>query len=157
MSVLLYERAINHLQANDIKIRSAGTASEDQIIETEERLNVSLPFSYKKFLSDYGTLSFRGSQFYGVPKLGLDAQSIPNVVFATYDLRSRDEVSSGMVNIKASGYGPNYVLDCAQTDQSGEAPVFEINELGYKHGMKKVAESFGEFLLSEVKMMLENR
>jgi SMI1-KNR4 cell-wall len=157
MSVPSYDRALDFLESNEISIRNSGGASEELIDQTEVRLGVTLPLSYKKMLSNYGTLSFRGRQYYGVPKLGIDAQSIPNVVFATLDLRSRDEASAKMVNFKASGYGPNFVIDCGQLDQRGEGPVYEIHELGYMHGMKKVADSFGEFLLNDVKILLENQ
>ncbi len=108
-------------------------------------------------VADLGSLSFGSKDIYGLTRLGMDIASVPNVVFATEDSRSRGEITNKMIEIMPSGYGPNYVLDCGQLDQRGEAPVYEINELGYKHGMKKVADSFGEFLLSEVKMMLANR
>lgn len=123
----------------------------------EARLNTKLPGSYKAMVKDFGSLSFGSKDVYGLTHLGMDVASTPNVVFATEDLRSRGGITGKMIEIMASGYGPNFVLDCGQLDQRGEAPVYEINELGYKHGMNKVADSFGEFLLNEVKMMLANR
>ncbi|MEL6475537.1 MAG: SMI1/KNR4 family protein, partial [Pseudomonadota bacterium] len=56
-----------------------------------------------------------------------------------------------MVRIMASGYGPFYVIDCEYVDQDGESPVFLVDQLGYAVSRERVANSFGEFLLTEMK------
>jgi SMI1-KNR4 cell-wall len=157
LSIIEYQTAINLLNNSLIEIDEPESIPSNSIELLEERLNTKLPESYKKMLVGFGSLSFGSKDIYGLTHLGMDIASVPNVVFATEDSRSRGEITNKMIEIMPSGYGPNYVLDCGQLDQRGEAPVYEINELGYKHGMKKVADSFGEFLLNEVKMMLANR
>jgi SMI1-KNR4 cell-wall len=157
MSRIEYHTAINLLTNSSIKIDEPEPIPSNVVELLEARLNTKLPHSYKQMIVDFGSLSFGSKDIYGIIRLGMDVASAPNVVFATEDSRSRSEITDKMIEIMPSGYGTNFVLDCGQLDQRGEAPVYEINELGYKHGMKKVADSFGEFLLNEVRMTLANR
>jgi SMI1-KNR4 cell-wall len=157
MTIQNYNQALYKLRENNIDVEEPIKFDLALISELERRFGHLLPNSYKQMLRDYGSLEFDATEIYGITINGLDGNSIPNVVFVTEADRSRGEISDKMVEIMVTGYGPYFVLDCGQLDQRGEAPVYEINELGYKHGMKKVADSFGEFLLSEVNMMLQNR
>jgi hypothetical protein len=157
LSKIEYQKAINLLRNSSIDIDEPEAIPSNAIELLEARLGTKLPRSYQEMIIDFGSLSFGSKDIYGITRLGMDVASAPNVVFATEDSRSRGEITDKMVEIMPSSYGPNFVLDCGQLDQRSEAPVYEINELGYRHGMKKVADSFGEFLLNEVKMMLANR
>ena len=157
MTVSQYNKAVQMLRESDTPIFSPGGSSQLEIDSLEKLLLVKLPASYRAMLAEFGILGFRGKQFYGLGKSGLDGAAVPNVVFATQSSRLSEEISKGMVRIMASGYGPDFVIDCGQLDQRGEGPVYEVNELGYRHGMKKVADSFGEFLLKEVNTLLENQ
>jgi SMI1-KNR4 cell-wall len=157
MTIQLYNEAIGKLRENDIEI-DYDFPKDDKMIEIlESTLGHHLPLSYKKMLSEFGVLGFEGQDIYGLGLQDLEAKSPFNVFYSTDRARHRLEITDKMVKFMVSGYGPYFVLDCGQLDQRGEAPVYEINELGYKHGMKKVADSFGEFLLNEVNMMLQNR
>jgi SMI1-KNR4 cell-wall len=157
MTQVLFQRAVNILKGSGFKLLITGGVSEDTVIAVENRLDCKLPISYKEMLREFGILGFRGKMFYGIGINGLEGDSAPNVIFATQDSRSRNEITEKMVEIMSSGYGPTFVLDCGQLDQRGEAPVYEINELGHKHGMKKIADSFGEFLFGEVNMVMDDR
>lgn len=59
-----------------------------------------------------------------------------------------------MIRIMASGYGPFFAIDCNQIDANGEAPVYEVSAKGVAQGKSRVAESFGEFFLNEVKALI---
>lgn len=158
MTIEKYLTAIRKINANDIEIYPQLDdlpTKKELIEELEKRLLVSLPLSYRKMLEDFGILGFEGQTFYGLGKLGLDGKGGSGVVFQTEVARGRGQISENMVRILSSGYGPEFVIDCAQMDADGEAPVFEVAASGYKDGMKKVADSFGEFLLNEVNMLLE--
>lgn len=101
-------------------------------------------------------MAFEGTTVYGLGETGLDGRSAPSVVFTTDRSRKAGEISSTMVRIMASGYGPFFVLECAEIDDQDEAPVYEIPMTGYQDGIEKVADSFGEFLLNEVNMNMES-
>ncbi len=92
---------------------------------------------------------------YGLGKTGVFGNSAPNVVFVTKDRIENSEISQSMIEIMPSGYGPFFVIDCSKMDADGEAPVYLVSAGGYEVECEKVADSFGEFLLNEVNMLLE--
>lgn len=151
MSILHYKSAIDLMSENGIESLVKVPSSAGDVRRLEERLGHSLPPSYKAMLSDYGILSFEGRMIYGLGRAGMDVASVPNVVFATETLRQGGEIDDKMVRIMASGYGPFYVIDCEYVDQDGESPVFLVDQLGYSVSRERVANSFGEFLLTEMK------
>jgi SMI1-KNR4 cell-wall len=149
-----YNQAVILLQENDIPLIRVDGADQDKIELLETEISVSLPKSYRRLLSQFGLLGFEGNMISGIGKNGVKGDNFGSVCFSTIQLRRNKEITSSMVHIMPSGYGPYFVIDCGQIDQLGEAPVYEINERGYNQGMKKVADSFGEFLLKEVKTAL---
>jgi hypothetical protein len=154
MTESLYNQAVILLQENEIPLIRVDGADQDTIKSLETEISVSLPKSYKRLLSQFGLLGFEGNMISGIGRNGIKGDNFGSVYFSTMQLRHSKEIAPNMVHVMPSGYGPYFVIDCAQIDQLGEAPVYEINERGYSHGMKKVADSFGEFLLNEVKMAL---
>lgn len=151
-----YEKATTLIAQEQIKVLVKFPASDELIRNLENRLSVALPKSYQKMLSEFGILLFGGRMIYGLGKNGLEGDAAPNVVFATEDRRKNGEITDQMVEIMPSGYGPYFVIDCAEMDDQSEAPVYEIDEAGYQHGKDKIADSFGEFLLGEVNSLLES-
>nr|WP_272874795.1 SMI1/KNR4 family protein [Agrobacterium tumefaciens] len=142
------------MKDRSIDIFSGTGATDADIVAIEARLGVRLPPSYKAMLTQFGTLSFEGIEVYGWTRSGLDGKSIPNVVFATEDDRKRGLVSDQMVNFMVAGYGPTFVLDCAEISADGEAPVYEIPAGGIKRGKDRLADTFGAFFLAEVERIL---
>ncbi len=157
MTVASYKMAKLDLEGAGVDCLTANGAKVEELRELEKLLNCPLTNSYREMLLDTGVLGFEGQFVSGIGRDGLRGSNYGNVWFATINSREKEEIGPKMIWIMPSGYGPDFVLDCGQLDQRGEAPVYEINELGYKHGMRKVADSFGEFLLNEVKTMLANR
>lgn len=100
--------------------------------------------------AEYGILGFGGQDFYGLGKTGLEGRNAPSVVFATELSRRDGEISNSMLRIKASGYGPFFVIDCAERDQFGESPIYELQQREMECGTNRVAESFGDFVLAHV-------
>lgn len=154
MSIDDYEKAIGLLKDRSIDIFSGTGATDADIVAIEARLGVRLPPSYKAMLTQFGTMSFEGIEFYGWTRSGLDGKSIPNVVFATEDDRKRGLISDQMVDFMVAGYGPTFVLDCAEIGAEGEVPVYEISAGGIKRGKDRLADTFGAFFLAEVERIL---
>ena len=151
-----YEKAIILIAREKIKILVKFPATDELVEDLETRLGVALPKSYKKMLGEFGILLFGGRMIYGIGKNGLEGDAAPNVVFATKDRRENGEITDQMVEVMPSGYGPYFVIDCAEMNDQAEAPVYEIDEAGYRHGKRRIADSFGEFLLGEVNDLLES-
>lgn len=157
MSIAMYDDAIRCLRDNGIDILGTKSATEDDLNQIETRLGVTLPISYKKMLSEHGALEFDTIEIYGWLSQGIDAKFITNVVYATERERADGRISDTMVPFLTAGYGPFYVMDCAEMNTDGEAPVYEVSAGGYTNGKDKLADSFGEFLRIEVRRTLEAR
>ncbi|MDK1066738.1 SMI1/KNR4 family protein [Cronobacter sakazakii] len=133
----------------------SGPAADEKIRLYEQELEVQFPYTYKLFLEKYGTLSFNGESFYGISKLGLGAQSAPDVRYTTLKARELGDIDNNMVLIKSSGYGPLFSIDLS-VHNNGEAVVIKTDLSFKRDGSKKiVARSFAEFLINEVKESLE--
>ncbi|EKK5222635.1 SMI1/KNR4 family protein [Cronobacter sakazakii] len=135
--------------------QGSGPAADEKIRLYEQELEVQFPYTYKLFLEKYGTLSFNGESFYGISKLGLGAQSAPDVRYTTLKARELGDIDDNMVLIKSSGYGPLFSIDLS-VHKNGEAVVIKTDLSFKRDGSKKiVARSFAEFLINEVKESLE--
>lgn len=131
-------------------------ATEDTLCAFESRLELKFPPSYRHFVAALGTLSLMGHQFYGVTKSGLNAESIPCVLWATEHSRGKGHITASMLRIKMSGYGPFYVIDLSQTNAEGEGAVLELPVQGISGGSEKIADDFGSFLLAEITSALSD-
>lgn len=152
---LAFEAALELVHRFGLAPFVAGPQTAEAVTALERRLNVGLPPSYKAMLRQFGTISFGGVEVYGLARFGgLDAQSIPNVVFATESEQAAGCITPSMVHVMASGYGPIYVLDCSEPDGFGEVPIYEIALGGVAHGRDRLAPSFGEFILGEVERLV---
>ncbi|CDZ49647.1 SMI1/KNR4 family protein [Neorhizobium galegae] len=147
MSLSDYRFAIENLRENGIDILGTKSATENDLKQ----------ISYKKMLSEYGALEFDTIEIYGWLSQGIDAKFITNVVHATERERADGRISDTMIPFLTAGYGPFYVMDCAEMNADGEAPVYEVSAGGYTKGKDKLADSFGEFLRNEVRRTLEAR
>jgi hypothetical protein len=157
MTEVYYREAIQDLLSGGVEFDYNFPKSDQLISELEKNLGHKLPNSYKAMLREFGILGFDGQDIYGIGLQDLSAKSPFNVLYSTMGARERGEITNRMVKFMVSGYGPFFVIDCSQRDVSGESPIYEVHEKGYQSGLRKVADSFGEFLRNEVKMYLENR
>ncbi|SCB59672.1 SMI1-KNR4 cell-wall [Rhizobium aethiopicum] len=157
MTILLYENAIRTLRENKMEILGTTCATDEQIRRVEARLRLSLPPSYKQMLSDFGALEFDTTEIYGWLSQGIDAKFTTNVVYATERARDDDRISRTMVPFLASGYGPFFVMDCAEIGADGEAAIYEVSPGGHQKGIDRLADSFGAFLSEEVDRVLQGR
>ena len=154
MSEGTYRRAIQMLYEHGIEVDDPISFPAGSIEELEIRLGHPIPHTYKIMLEEYGSLEFEGIEIYGLTRNGVDGKAIPNVVFATENSRHRREITDKMVRIRDSGYGPFFVIDCANIKEGAPAPVLEVSEGGIESGAKLVAMDFAEFLLGEVGLVI---
>lgn len=101
-------------------------------------------------LSDFGALEFATTEIYGWLSQGIDAEFATNVVYTTERERRDGRISGTMVPFLTSGYGPFFVIECAEIGVDGEAAIYEISPAGYHRGKDRLADSFGAFLIEEV-------
>ncbi|MGO4126447.1 SMI1/KNR4 family protein [Inquilinus sp. YAF38] len=150
MSTRDVDTAIKMILDSREPYRQGNGAADDILSAFESRLGVKFSPSYRYFLAKMGTLSFMGHQFYGVTRSGLNAESIPCVLWATERSREKGHITDSMLRIEMSGYGPFYVIDLSQTNAEGEGAVLELPVQGISGGSEKIADDFGSFLLAEI-------
>ncbi|MBK0018087.1 MULTISPECIES: SMI1/KNR4 family protein [Kosakonia] len=151
-----YKELDDLISASGEEAQGSGPAPEDVIELYEKELKVKFPPTYKFFLEKYGTLSFNGESFYGISKLGLAAQSAPDVRYTTLKARELGDIDNNMILIKSSGYGPLFSIDVS-VQSGGEAAVVETDLSFKRDGSKKiVAKTFADFLVCETKKSLED-
>ncbi|ELY4323839.1 SMI1/KNR4 family protein [Cronobacter turicensis] len=152
----IYDELDKLISESGEEVRGSGPATQDMIRVYEKELKVQFPYTYKVFLEKYGTLSFNGESFYGISKLGLGAQSAPDVGYTTLKARELGDIDNTMILIKSSGYGPLFAIDVS-VQKHGEAVVVETDLSFKREGSKKiVAKSFAEFLIHEIEDSLDD-
>jgi hypothetical protein len=152
----IYKELDDLIRESGEEARGSGPATEDVIELYEKELKVKFPSTYKFFLEKYGTLSFNGESFYGISKLGLAAQSAPDVRYTTLKARELGDIDNNMILIKSSGYGPLFSIDVS-VQSGGEAAVVETDLSFKRDGSKKImAKTFADFLVCEIKKSLED-
>ncbi|EOI5727214.1 SMI1/KNR4 family protein [Cronobacter malonaticus] len=152
----IYDELYKLISESGEEARGSGPAADETIRLYEQELKVQFPYTYKLFLEKYGTLSFNGESFYGISKLGLGAQSAPDVRYTTLKARELGDIDNNMVLIKSSGYGPLFSIDLS-VQENGEAVVVETDLSFKRDGSKRIAaKNFSEFLINEIKESLED-
>ena len=152
MSVEHYREAMALLEAQGRGLRVRFPAEDASIEKVEAGLAVTLPDDYKQMLRDVGILMARGFEVDGIGRNGLDPSAPDNILGSVVKERAQGRISDTMVAIMSSGYGPVFVLDCADTARTGEAPVLLVPLEGHRSpDVERVADSFGAFLLGEVR------
>lgn len=125
----------------------SGPKSDKLIDKAQETLGVNFPNSYKEFLREYGCGSVEGIEIYGLIDGDFLNSGVPDAVWVTLQERKLG-LPNNLVIVYSTGYGPVFALDTAKFDDIGECPV--VSYVGVSE-CEKVADSFAEFLLSELK------
>ncbi|MGE7608068.1 SMI1/KNR4 family protein [Peribacillus frigoritolerans] len=122
-----------------------GGVSEDKVKETEQKLQVSLPESYKWFLRNYGS----GGSF-GIDIIGYDFVG-PSVVTATKDHQKYYGLIDGIVVIEDIDEFA-YCLDTNKM-KNGECPVIMWdNQEGYG---RQLADNFVDYFIDRLELAKE--
>ena len=119
----------------------------EEVIATEDYLDIRFPASYREFVRTVGWCSFGGREFYGITPGGLAATSVPSVVFATRTERQHG-LPAGLVIVEDSGGDEQFVLDERDLNAEGEAAVKVWTPASDPTGdLEVVASDFGSYLL----------
>lgn len=153
MSEKFYEEAIELIKKHDLDPMPIKRPSVEDLATLEQRLGVRLPNSYRRMLLDFGILMVDSITISGIGNDGIVGTNSYNVVFATETSRKEGLITDTMVEIGVAGYGPFFFIDCAELDENGEAPVYEAPANGVHNGKDRLADSFGEFLLNEIRSL----
>jgi antitoxin YobK len=123
---------------------------DERLIETaEERLGLSFPPTYRRFVLELGAGDIAGQEFFGVIEAPFADPSVPNGVWMT--LKARDEwtLPRSMLVIAFSGGVDYYVIDTAKATPDRE-PAVEIWRPGISlpgDPLEQMATDFGAFAL----------
>jgi hypothetical protein len=123
---------------------------ETALVEKAEKcLGLSFPNSYKIFLETLGYCGIKGLEFYGIFGDDFENSGVPDAIWLTLKNR-KTGLPHSFVIVSSLGNGTYYALDTSQLNADGECPVvtYEINGR-----IEKIADDFGEFLLSELDSM----
>src|SRR5919204_204488 len=115
-------KAAEIIDANADLADFVGGVPFEEIWVAENELGVTFPDSYREFLQRYGAGSFGGEPVYG---LGVPPDDLPNVVWATEQLRKSDDFFPGdLVVIQDTG---QYDILCLATSRmrDNECPVVQ--------------------------------
>ncbi len=140
-------KAAEIIDANTGIADFVGGVPFEEVWVAENRLEVTLPDSYRDFLQRYGSGSLGGVSVYG---LGTPDDGPPNVVWATELLRGSDDFfPADLVPIQDNGLGDIVCLATSRMDESNECPVVQwIPEMSFEEQMFEVVnKTFAHFLL----------
>lgn len=147
MSDLL--KAFDLIEQNESESDFDGEKPESLLRKAEEALGVTLPATYRLFLSRQGCGSIAGEEFYGVITADFENSSVPDAIWLTLNERKSSQLPRGLVLIGATGDGGYYAIDRSQVAADGESPIVEW--WAGPRTAKKVANDFGEFLLRRIR------
>ncbi|MGE7767277.1 SMI1/KNR4 family protein [Peribacillus sp. NPDC096540] len=123
-----------------------GGVSEDKVKETEQKLQFSLPESYKWFLRNYGS-----GGIFGVDIIGYDLVG-PSVVDATKGHQKYYDLIDGLVVIEDIDEFA-YCLDTNKM-KNGECPIIMWdNQEGYG---RKLADNFLDYFIERLELAKED-
>jgi len=113
---------------------------EDNIRIMEREIGFPFPESYRSFLRKFGTLSFEGIEFFGVPCNKIDSNGVPNAFWLTIQMRDKEKLPDNLLIIEFLDDG-FYACIKLSDSKYEEAPV-----LLWYFGQNNVATEDLEFV-----------
>jgi hypothetical protein len=147
MSIQKYEQAeelIKQTGGGDFE----GPKPEALVAKAEEALGIAFPPSYRRFLLQMGCGDFNGLEIYGLINDNFDKSTVPNGIWLTRELRRTIGLNRSYVIVGDAGDGTYFALDTSRGGSICEVPVVQLSVDGKYE--ERVAESFGDYLLSAV-------
>lgn len=118
---------------------SAGVKEED-ILKFENRLNVKFGYRYKEFLKEFGCLSMKYLEFYGICG---NNSSVPSAIHATLERRKlNNNFPLNMIVIFETGNGVVYTIDAHD-----KVYKFDLNEV------VNTKVYFDQFIINEIQKL----
>lgn len=100
-----YTKALKILQKHQEHLSAFGPQNEEALVKAEIEIGYKLPSAYRRFVAEFGTISFMGEEVFGVTNAQSEKSSIPNVVWATLNQRRTMGLPSIYLPIYAIGDG----------------------------------------------------
>ncbi|WP_174732174.1 SMI1/KNR4 family protein [Mesobacillus harenae] len=127
-----------------------GEIKEENIIAAENKLQVTLPKSYRLFLQKYGAGDIFGEEIFG---LGIEESGIPNMVWITEQLREEAQLPKQLICFYFTGYDGEYLcLDCSNIkrikDDHAKVVSFFSGLALEEQQFEIIADTFADFLLN---------
>ncbi|MEG0380585.1 MAG: SMI1/KNR4 family protein [Kurthia sp.] len=133
--------------------------SSELVAKFEKELNIELKGSYKKFLLDFGYLSFGALEIFGIPHKKLLKQNEDYTNALAYTIESRNEInlSENLIVIYNFGNGELYCLDLS-TDIPKVVSIWDERPEGDQNPpiTEVIAESFEDFLKEYVNVEIKD-
>src|SRR5574341_1499567 len=153
MSMSDYENAKQKISQYHGKSCFSGPKSTSSIVAAMERLKMSFPPTYMRFLNEYGAGGIGSFEIYGLADDNLDYVGIPNVIWYTEKARKEWKLPPYLIPIYDLGDGEVFCLDVHLINRENEeAPVIAyIPGFDLRDEIPNiVANDFGAFFLSLV-------
>ena len=139
------EQLVARLQENEDEFWRSVPASQASIAVVEQRLGVTLPPSYKRFLTEYGAMAVCDDCITGIIDDEPDTEVGGNILSDTSVFREEESFPSGFVVICKHEDGA-YCLDFSRVTPSGEVPVVNFEFGSIQHEVP-VSKNFREWFL----------
>lgn len=148
-----YTKTIELIKEKNVDFRKNNKETDCFIHEAEVFLSILFPQSFKKFLKDFGYVSFGGLEIYGIIDNDFVNSSIPDVVWLNNLNRKKFSQPHHIISISDMGDGSDYALDLSQMNSDNECPVVVWPIGGYEmtQVLEVVAPDFGTWFLDMVK------
>lgn len=129
-----------------------GEKPDSLVAKGEAALGLTFPPSYRRFLQEFGCGSVNGFEVYGLIDDNFADSAIPNAIWLTLTERAECGLDPGFVIVGEGGDGVYLAIDTRVVDGAGESPVARISPDSREY--ERIAASFGDFLLEEIKAIL---
>jgi hypothetical protein len=116
---------------------------------------MSLPPTYRRFISELGAGSFGSREFYGAIDTDFAEATIPDGIWLTLDERDRFGFPDRFAIIGDTGMGEYYVLDISSVGPDDECPVAVwvpgVSQTGDR--LEVVADDFGSYFWEAIQQV----
>lgn len=134
--------------------------SYELIEKAEKYLDIKFPNTYKRYLKDFGTLTFGATEIYGIINEDFINSSVPDAIWLTMKKRGDFNLPEQFIQIYSVGEGTEFFLDTSKM-KNNECPVVSMYvpnflEDKFSEGLLTIEyNNFGDFLLDIIEEELE--
>ncbi|MGX1476831.1 UNVERIFIED_CONTAM: hypothetical protein RKD50_005639 [Streptomyces canus] len=143
------------VRANEDRTSPGRGCSPETIARAERELGLTFPPSYRLLIEEFGTWEAPPTDFLGIYQTERAGDVLLGSVTETLDARAEVGLPPELMVVLLDDVWLYAVLDTSQPDDDGEYPVFAWNPGVLDGGlMEKIADSYGEFALTECRQKL---
>ncbi|MEM9633744.1 MAG: SMI1/KNR4 family protein [Pseudomonadota bacterium] len=130
-----------------------GPIAHELISDAQTMLGITFPPSFILFLEELGCGDVGGLEFYGIVSDDLTVSGEPNAIWLTLEERKSGLPHSHVI-VSSTGDGSYFSIDTSERDKKGESPVMIVGPTG---NLTRQSDSFGAFLLNEIRLQTHNQ